>query len=247
MNMERGLAAHRMILISDSHVDDIRGNDAEFFEMLDAFSRTDDDIVFLGDIFDLWIGFPRYEKTIHRRFLSWCREQLSRRVVGFVEGNHEYFVVRERGSFFTWSTDGCYIRDSAGNCFVHGDQINTKDTNYLRFRKLAKNGVTRRIVRAMPFGPAIGVALKHTFKHTNLDFRKFLPETEIRLFAKNRFEKQAGNIFMGHFHQRYRLEQSSGKNLYIIPSWAVDGEVGLIREGRGFAYVHWKEALHSAS
>jgi UDP-2,3-diacylglucosamine pyrophosphatase LpxH len=85
-----------MIIIADAHIDEACGNDTDFFRMLHALENNDHDVVFLGDIFDLWIALPRYEKNSHRQFLSWCQEQKSHRSIGFIEGNHEYFVAQEK-------------------------------------------------------------------------------------------------------------------------------------------------------
>ena len=64
-----------MIIITDAHVSKIKGNDASFLKMLEALEKNSQDLIFLGDIFDLWIALPRYEDDIHREFISWCREQ----------------------------------------------------------------------------------------------------------------------------------------------------------------------------
>jgi len=45
-----------MIIIADAHIDESRGNESAFFQMLEAIEKTDHDIVFLGDIFELWIA-----------------------------------------------------------------------------------------------------------------------------------------------------------------------------------------------
>ena len=57
-----------MILIADAHTG--KANVGAFFEMLEAIADTGETVVFLGDIFDLWIGLPRYETDQHRRFLE---------------------------------------------------------------------------------------------------------------------------------------------------------------------------------
>ena len=74
-----------MIIIADAHIDESRGNESVFFQMLDAIEKTDQDVVFLGDIFELWIALPHYEKGSHRSFLTWCETQKRRRTVGFMQ------------------------------------------------------------------------------------------------------------------------------------------------------------------
>ena len=61
-----------MIIIADAHVDAAGNNVSDFFQMLQAIEKTDHDVIFLGDIFDLWVALPRYEKDIHRAFSRRC-------------------------------------------------------------------------------------------------------------------------------------------------------------------------------
>jgi hypothetical protein len=81
-------------MIADAHISRTQGNVEAFFEMLAALEDGPSDVVFLGDIFDLWVALPRYENEQHRMFLSWCQRQKGHRRIGFVEGNHEFFLRR---------------------------------------------------------------------------------------------------------------------------------------------------------
>ena len=123
-----------MIIITDAHISKAEGNHAIFFKMLEFLERNNQDLIFLGDIFDLWVALPRYEEEIHRDFIAWCRKQKSRRTIGYIEGNHEYYLADERELDFTWCSMNAWRRDATGVLFVHGDQINRKDKNYLVFR-----------------------------------------------------------------------------------------------------------------
>ena len=116
-----------MIIIADAHVSKAKGNHAAFFKMLEVLERNNEDLIFLGDIFELWIALPRYEENIHRDFIAWCRKQKKYRTIGYMEGNREYYLSNERGQAFTWCSTDAWWRDDAGALFVHGDQINRKD------------------------------------------------------------------------------------------------------------------------
>ena len=134
--------------------------------MLEAVKRTDHDLIFLGDIFDLWIALPRYEEDIHLKFIAWCLEQKKSRTIGFLEGNHEYFLADERACAFSWCSKGAWKQAEAGTLYVHGDQINGQDKLYLGFRKLTKNSITKRLLRILPFGPEIVAFIKIKSKNT---------------------------------------------------------------------------------
>jgi UDP-2,3-diacylglucosamine pyrophosphatase LpxH len=211
-----------MFIISDAHVNQALGNHEPFFDMLAALGKTDDDVVFLGDIFDLWICLPRYERAVHRRFLSWCAVEKRRRCIGYVEGNHEYFLARRRNHYFTWCTDGAFWRDASGTIFCHGDQINRLDHHYLWFRRAVKNDVFAKVLRWLPLGAGVVEEVKARLKHTNPLFRRYLPREHIDAFASARFNEGALRVFVGHFHRTYRYRDRQGRVLYAVPCWFDD-------------------------
>jgi len=230
-----------MILVSDAHVSRQRGNHRAFFRMLRALENTDDDLVFLGDIFDLWIALPRYENALHRRYLDWCRAQGRRRRIGFVEGNHEYFVAQERNRYFTWCTDTAYLWEEDGTLFCHGDQINRRDIQYLRFRKLSKNRLTRLLLRGLLPGPRLAALVKIKMKATNPEFRKTLPREEIALFGEKGFREGVRRIFAGHFHQQYRYCNDQGRCLYTLPGWCTEGQITRYEPATGSVrHLDWR-------
>ncbi|MGE0083614.1 MAG: UDP-2,3-diacylglucosamine diphosphatase [Desulfococcaceae bacterium] len=208
-----------MYILADSHVNSAAG--PAFFRMLEFLANTPDDIVFLGDIFDLWIAVPKYENELHRRFLAWCAVQKQKRSIGLVEGNHEFFVAQERKKFFTWAADAAFHENSSGFLFCHGDTINSKDRNYLLFRKLTKNIIIKTLLRVIPFGPAIAEQIKRQIKSRKSEFRKHMPEDEITRFADAQFRKGTHTIFLGHFHQNggYIYAPSGNHRLFVLPDW----------------------------
>lgn len=212
-----------MIIISDAHLDETAGNVGEFFRMLQSLEGKKEDLVFLGDIFDIWIALPRYESEVHRRFLAWCGHQKEYRTIGFVEGNHEYFLVQERSRFFTWCSDGSFVDRDKGFVFCHGDQINRLDKNYLRFRKLARNRLTKSVLQMMPLGPEFVESVKTRLRQTNQEFRRRLPLEELERFACRRFASGDRIIFVGHFHQAHRFCGPGDRTLFTVPSWSRDG------------------------
>ena len=219
-----------MILVADAHVSKIFNNHDEFFQMLALIESLDRDVVFLGDIFDLWIALPRYQEEIQKRFLEWCRRYKRRRMVGFVEGNREFWVVKKRSDCFSWSTESFYWDKSRNLLFVHGDQINRKDWRYLSWRKVSKNGAMRKLVRFLPFGPRIAHRLKKKLETTNMEFRIGLPEEELRHFAQSRFDEGAARILAGHFHRDYSFPAGEDRWLRVLPDWYSTRLVGIYDE-----------------
>lgn len=227
-------------MVTDAHVSEAYGNVAPFFQMLNRISTTQDDVVFLGDIFELWIGMARYEGREHAQFLNWCLEEKKRRTIGFVEGNHEFFVVQKHKKAFTWSSDSGHLDKENGRLFVHGDLINRDDRNYLRFRRLSKNLITKAIVRFLPRGPHLVNKLKLKLKTTNQDFRMGLPREAIDTFAKQRFQGGIKHVVVGHFHQAYEYSGKADGTLIVLPDWYSHRSVTLLRP-EGHQTIPWQE------
>ncbi len=225
-----------MILISDCHVTEQCSDD--FFAMLDHFDGGHEPIVFLGDIFDLWIAFPRYERGIHRQFLGWCRHQ--HRLMGWVEGNHEFYVGRYHSDVFTWVTDREH-RDLDA-VFAHGDLVNRKDWRYHLFRRVVRGVCGRTLVRFLPGGPALAHRMRHDLEQTNMNFRKSLPHGELEAFAERLAADGVKWGFVGHFHDPYEVAVAEGTRLSVVPSWLLAQEVVQFDPDRGVVRaLHWRE------
>lgn len=229
-----------MILITDAHVSEVNGNHPAFFEMLDALGRSRHDVVFLGDIFDLWIALPGYEDCHHRRFLAWCRKEKRRRGVGFVEGNHEFFVAERRADAFSWCSESCGRRDDKNRLFCHGDLINTLDENYLRFRRIARSRLAKLLLPCVPMGRRILERLKIALKKSNQSFRNYDPTRELERFSDHHFSQGVEKIFTGHFHFERTMVHASRKRLHILPDWLTTQKVTLCDEATGnLSSDHW--------
>ncbi len=225
-----------MIIIADAHVSHERGNVDGFFHMLAAFSRLDRDLIFLGDIFDLWIGIPRYEQDIHRRFRRWCETNARKRRIWFLEGNHEFFLSNPPGPTPREAApdngkprymDTTCMIDETGCGFSHGDQINRSDRRYLLFRRFTRSWFGRFLLQAAPSGPLLTDCLRRAMKNGNKAVKRWFPETDVRRFAAERFEDGAHTLFLGHFH-REMIETAGAPRLCLAPAWFTDGRVVVV-------------------
>lgn len=222
-----------LVMIADAHISRKQGNVEAFFEMLTALERLACDVVFLGDIFDLWIALPRYENEVHRTFLSWCRRQKRYRRIGFVEGNHEFFLAQGHAAAFTWCTHRPWWRDAEGNLFCHGDRINRHDRHYLIFRKFTKNPIAKAVARGLPRGPHLVHHLRRRLGKASRAFYKTLPRDQLRAFAEERFAEGAARIFLGHFHQTFHYRGQNGGALDTLPDWFSLEWISVLTADRG--------------
>ena len=131
------------ILIADCHIRAHSDAEGDFFEMLDRIDAVNPKgVIFLGDIFELWIALKGYESFGHAQFVEWCSEHKKRFEIGFIEGNHEFYVSETHRDAFSWIDDVSHTLDN-GVQFIHGDLINRDDRRYLLLRRLIRNPFTR--------------------------------------------------------------------------------------------------------
>lgn len=212
-----------MYIVTDAHVSEANQNVDDFFEMLESLAETGEDVIFLGDIFDLWIGLKRYEEPMHLRFVAWCQRYSARATVGFIEGNHEFYVVGRHRDAFSWSSSSGH--DAHGVRFVHGDLVNRADKNYLRFRKLTKNVVMRTVIAWMPFGKRFVAMLKDKLKTTNKAFRMGIPEQAMQVYAERAKGEHLRFVLMGHFHNPFFCQATETTKLWVLPAWLDGGQL----------------------
>lgn len=233
----------KMIIIADAHAGIKNGLEPEFLAMLKALENSTEDLVFLGDIFDLWIAFPRYENDLHREFVAWCRSQKERRRIYFVEGNHEFFVNARRRSAFSVYNDDINGLMLGRTLFVHGDRVNPNDKKYLRFRNTVKSCPVGFFVRFMPCGPKIVYYVKDGMKKTNRNFRKFIPKAEIMDFAVRAKARGADTLVMGHFHCG-EIIAADGITICMVPDWYKTRQVARYNPQQNqIAFLPWQEAV----
>jgi UDP-2,3-diacylglucosamine pyrophosphatase LpxH len=218
-----------MILVADAHVSTEPGADSRFLRFLAAVAATTHDVVFLGDIFDLWIGFPRYEVAAHQHFLDWCAAERSRRSIGYVDGNREYFVTANHGDKFTVS-DPDRLSLPNGILAVHGDAINRNERANLWFRWIGKGPLGYWVLRLLPGGPQAVLALKRYLNGRRAGMDSVIPEARLQAFAGECFDHGARRVFVGHYHDSFLYETEEGRGLYVIPAWCEGEQIGLFDE-----------------
>ncbi len=235
----------KTVIVADAHIHGgSLGKSDDFFKMLEWFGHFRHDVVFLGDVFELWIALPGYEDELHRRFIKWCDEALLKRSVGFIEGNHEYYISSERASHFSWVSDSSKLLDD-GSMFAHGDLINVRDTKYRLMRSLVRNSVSKALLKSLsPVGPSIAERIRVSLKGTNMEHRRGLPGDLLESYAEDAGREGAKRLVVGHFHQKGGHVSKSGVEMTILPSWRDGGLVGLLDKASGRLEIHrWRDIV----
>lgn len=247
-----------LVLIADSHVSAKKPAVAgypdadDFFAMLTALSRTRHDVLFLGDNLDLWIGAsPTYETPVQRRFLTWCREEQSRRRVMLVEGNHEFYICRHFRDYFTQCAETQLIFGQ--QLFVHGDVTQRALGFHRIFRRLAKNAFGDWLMAHLPGGMKFAAFMKGLLSHRHREGvgnaqGDWMPREVVeRWVAEAGRHHGVSQVFMGHFHFASQGE-AGGVRYQVLPAWKYDGSIGLLDETTGACRVGtWRSLLTETS
>ncbi len=211
-----------LILIADTHLLP-EANSPEFFSTLARLHALPREcgVVFLGDVFDMWIALPGYETDAHRTFLAWCREERKRRTIVFLEGNHEFFVSLTHADAFTFAGDGEWrLGDFLA---THGDLINRRDWKYRLLRFGVRNLFARTLLRLggrLGIGPRIVRGIREGLRKTNLRHKKDFPADLAKRWLLSL--PPGSFVAVGHFHRAERI-QADGRTLEAIPACEPDG------------------------
>ncbi|OQA88446.1 MAG: UDP-2,3-diacylglucosamine hydrolase [Lentisphaerae bacterium ADurb.Bin242] len=233
------------VLVADCHICSHSEDEGDFFEMLDRIAEfSPAGVIFLGDIFELWIALDGYESSEHSRFVGWCSAHKAEMEIGFIEGNHEFYVSDTHREAFSWIDD---VSHTFGNGihFIHGDLVNRADRKYLLLRKLVRNPFTRFLLRltASGIGPAIAEKVRVSLKPTNLQHKRLLPVAHLENYGQTAGREKIHTIFSGHFHVRKNIELPDGVSAEILPAWGNCGEIVLLRPDSSPVCGPWRELL----
>lgn len=209
MKYRLNTSARDIWVVADTHVNEGDDSEKRFLELLESISDSSDDVVFLGDIMDLWIGISRYETKVQTSFIDWCLREKERRRVYFLEGNHEYYVVRNHRNIFFEASEDYLVID--GVYFAHGHTIQGKWYSFNRmFCLFAKSLLARCIMALLPFGGRFAAWLKR--KLSGRGKGVYVPKNEI---VKWLSEHKFSEIVLGHFHKSEEIISGDKKATVI--------------------------------
>lgn len=218
---ERPDPAMPLILVADAHWGE------ELTGLREATNaHPEADWLFLGDVFDVWVGIPGMETEAQRSFLWWAEERRAAgRWVGLWMGNREYFLDSKAGSFALLGEGIGGALPSENLVWEHGDLLNTQDHIYRFWCLLSRSGPLWLLVRLLPgrVGAFLAARLERGMRTTNRAYKLAFPWEAFRAAA----EAHSGKAFLtGHFHT-HQVEANG-----IALPWAHEGQFMVWRQGR---------------
>jgi VanZ family protein/UDP-2,3-diacylglucosamine pyrophosphatase LpxH len=210
-----------LILVADPHWN------LELTGLEDATARFPQaDWLFLGDVFDVWVGLPGMESEPQRGFLEWVdRRRAAGSWVGLWLGNREYFLDGHANRFDLMGEGIGGRLEGEALTWEHGDLINTADRLYRLWNLASRSGPLWLIFRLMPGGTARQVSawMERKLRTTNAAYKLTFPREAFRAAA----EAHPGTTFLsGHFHT-HEVEANG-----IALPWAHEGRFMVWRDGR---------------
>ncbi len=233
----------KYILIADSHIQSGSEKAELFFRMLDHLATLEPaGIIFLGDIFELWIALKGYEMPEHQRFIDWCRFHSAKMEIGFIEGNHEFFVSGTHRDAFSWVTDQKHDLNQTIR-LIHGDTVNKKDWRYLLLRGAIRNFFTKFLLKlfAPTIGPRVSDHIRLSLKTSNMAHKKHLPRADLESCALQCSAHGITTVTAGHFHTWEQISSASGTVVNILPAWDIAGEIALMTSDGTLSCLSWEK------
>jgi UDP-2,3-diacylglucosamine pyrophosphatase LpxH len=210
-----------LILVADPHWDlELTG----LAEATSAWPQAD--WLFLGDLFEIWIGIPGMERDAQRDFLGWVDERRrSGRWVGLWMGNREMFLdsIAPHFDLIGEGTGGELPEE--GLSWEHGDLINGKQWAYRLFYLVSRSGPTWLFAKVLPasYARALARTIERSMRRPTPDHCACFPMEAFQNAAR----RAGGTTFVtGHFH----ISETAGKGIAL--PWAHEGRFMVWRNGQ---------------
>jgi len=218
---ERPDASRPLMLVADPHWGE------ELTGLREAtLANPEADWLFLGDVFDVWVGLPGMETAAQRSFLWWVQERRAAgRWVGLWMGNREYFLDSIASRFDYLGEGAGGMLPAEGLAFEHGDLINGADWKYRAWNVISRSAFPWLLVKLLPAKSIQSLArkLEASMRTTNRRYKLAFPQEAFR----DASAEQSDSIFItGHFHDH----QEEGKAIAL--PWAHEGDFARWSDGK---------------
>lgn len=211
-------------VVADAHLGGPGGPAGLLVEQLEALPGQEcERLVLLGDLFQAWIGFERFETEDVRRILAVLRRLRADGLpIHYVEGNRDFFLDRSpyADAFTTLGTEYAFTAGDVRYLAVHGDGLDERDRQYHLWRRLSKSALSRFLIGHVPkrFAQRLVRSTEERLSYTNLEHKRQIPEEVVRRYGETRLSEGHDVLLLGHFHEP-RCFQVSGGRVRILDAW----------------------------
>jgi UDP-2,3-diacylglucosamine hydrolase len=217
-----------LVFIGDVHIDRDDPSLPDFLHLLEGLGRRASCVVFLGDLFNIWIGGRGMEQP-HQAAVLDVLTGLRREgvVVRYLEGNRDYRIGHSyAGTAIDDASDEGLVERHGGHSFfvTHGDLVNLADRQYRMWRRFSRSAPVWALVRLLPERRRVAMAesLEKRMRKTNLAYKQEFPEAQVRAYAATRFREGHDIVVLGHFHVEKELTAEMDgveRRILVLPEW----------------------------
>ncbi len=210
----------RRIYLSDLHLDSARdARFARFSECLRAESLWAEEIVILGDLFEMWIGDDDDSELAGRACASLLQASANCRVLA-MHGNRDFLC----GSGFVERSGANLIEDphrtDDGVLLSHGDALCTADRAYAELRARLRSEAWRRDMLARPLSERrrIGAEMRAASIAGNANKSEHIMDVTPAEAQRLSSEQGASVLIHGHTH-RPGVHRHARMTRYVLGNW----------------------------
>ncbi len=211
-------------MIADAHLGQTPDDTQDMQRlMLAAAERGVGELVFLGDVCQYLIGYPKFwTRAVEGMVESW--RSLRRRGVRVVliEGNRDFFLdapplAREvdlTGRRYDVAAGARRFR------FEHGDLVNRRDVQYRFWSTVSKSAAARVWARLLPRSMAVAIVqgMEARLAETNRRFRYVKPVADLERTARAAWSEGVDVLMWGHFHTPWWMVHDR-RLAMVVPAW----------------------------
>ena len=226
--MNRSDPGGELVFIGDAHIDRHDPALSDFLGFLDRLGDRVSRIVFLGDLFNVWIGWHGMEQPHQAAVVDRLSALRERGVtVRYLEGNRDYRIGRRyTGTAIDDASDEGLVERFGGHSFfaTHGDLVNPADRQYRLWRRFSRSAPMWALARLLPERRRMALAesVERRMRQTNLAYKQKFPEDQVRAYAAGRFREGHDIVVLGHFHVEKDLSAEANRGagrILVMPEW----------------------------
>ena len=214
-----------LIVVADTHLSRRDPETEAFVEFLLRRGSEAAAVAHLGDLFNIWLGLPRFEMdhmgpvlAAFRALRGWGVRTI------LAEGNRDFHVRQgyEGDAFDEVAETEVELSVGARRVrLAHGDLVNVADRPYRLWRRLSRSAPVWAGVGLLPSRAGIRFAerLESKLRGTNVRHKSSFPEAAARDYAARAFTDGCSLLLVGHFHEQRVIRAGAGKEMVVLPDW----------------------------
>jgi UDP-2,3-diacylglucosamine hydrolase len=232
--------------VGDVHLDRDDSDLAAFIDFLDRLGSSSGRIVFMGDLFNIWLGRRELELPHQAAVVERLKRLREHGVsVRYVEGNRDYRIDRcYRGEAVDEASYEGFAEERGGTRVfaAHGDLANVRDLQYRTWRRFSRSALVWGLFNLLPAATRVRLAerMEHKLRGTNLEYKREFPEQQVREYGAQLLASGFDAVVLGHFHVEKELLSEPPHppgRILVLPEWKESRRHLELREDGSLSFV----------